>query len=175
MTQPSSIEAGAIALYLEDENDYSGDADWPAWESDDNVARDAYRERAGAVLFAAQVTSPVEAAPFPRVSGFCPTCRRESLFLASGGHVTCSRLECREPESADNLLHVAALERPGVTASPSGDGSSSVPPVAKPNMVMRSIRVPLALWTAAKEKADERQENLSDVLREALERYVRRR
>jgi hypothetical protein len=40
-------------------------------------------------------------------------------------------------------------------------------------MVMRSIRVPLALWTAAKDKADERGENISDVIREALERYVR--
>lgn len=42
-------------------------------------------------------------------------------------------------------------------------------------MVMRSIRVPLALWTAARAKADERGENISDVIREALERYVKRR
>jgi hypothetical protein len=41
-------------------------------------------------------------------------------------------------------------------------------------MVMRSIRVPLRLWTEAKVTADEREENLSDVLREALERYVKR-
>lgn len=47
--------------------------------------------------------------------------------------------------------------------------------MAKPNMVMRSIRVPLALWTAAREKADEREENISDVIREALERYVKRK
>jgi hypothetical protein len=45
----------------------------------------------------------------------------------------------------------------------------------KPAMVMRSIRVPLALWTDAKAKADERDENLSDVIREALERYLRRK
>ena len=48
-------------------------------------------------------------------------------------------------------------------------------PVTKPPMVMRSIRVPLKLWTAAKALADERQENISDVIREALERYVRGR
>lgn len=42
-------------------------------------------------------------------------------------------------------------------------------------MVMRSIRVPLALWNAAKAKADEREENISDVIREALQRYVNRR
>lgn len=42
-------------------------------------------------------------------------------------------------------------------------------------MVMRSIRVPMKLWEAAKAKADERQENISDVLREALERYLRQK
>lgn len=42
----------------------------------------------------------------------------------------------------------------------------------KPNMVMRSFRVPLKLWDAAKAAADEREENISDVIREALERYV---
>jgi hypothetical protein len=40
-------------------------------------------------------------------------------------------------------------------------------------MVIRSIRVPEALWEEAKAKADERQENISDVVRQALERYVR--
>jgi hypothetical protein len=40
-------------------------------------------------------------------------------------------------------------------------------------MVMRSVRVPAALWEAAKAKADERHESISDVVREALERYVR--
>ena len=38
--------------------------------------------------------------------------------------------------------------------------------VPKPVMVMRSLRVPLALWTAAKHKADERGENISDVVRD---------
>lgn len=47
--------------------------------------------------------------------------------------------------------------------------------MTKPPMVMRSIRVPLPLWTAAMNKADERDENLSDVIRAALERYVARK
>lgn len=47
--------------------------------------------------------------------------------------------------------------------------------VAKPKMVMRSLRVPESLWEAAKAKAEERQENISDVVREALERYVKRK
>ena len=45
----------------------------------------------------------------------------------------------------------------------------------KPPMVMRSHRYPKALYEAAMTKAEERGENLSDVLREALERYVRRK
>ena len=45
--------------------------------------------------------------------------------------------------------------------------------MAKPPMVMRAIRVPLRLWDEAKAKADEREENISDVIRAALERYVR--
>lgn len=42
-------------------------------------------------------------------------------------------------------------------------------------MVLRSVRVPLALWNEARAKADERGESISDVVRDALERYVRRR
>lgn len=47
--------------------------------------------------------------------------------------------------------------------------------MTKPPMVMRSIRVPAKLWADAMAKADDRGENLSDVIRAALERYVRRR
>jgi hypothetical protein len=47
--------------------------------------------------------------------------------------------------------------------------------VPKPVMVIRSLRVQLKLWEAAKAKADERDENISDVIREALERYVKRK
>jgi hypothetical protein len=43
----------------------------------------------------------------------------------------------------------------------------------KPAMVMRSHRYPKKLYEAAMTKAAERQENLSDVLRGALEAYVR--
>lgn len=42
-------------------------------------------------------------------------------------------------------------------------------------MVMRSIRVPARLWDAAKIRADERGESISDVVRKALERYLRKR
>lgn len=47
------------------------------------------------------------------------------------------------------------------------------PPMGKPPMVKRSFYVRLKLWDEAREKADAHEENISDVLREALERYVR--
>lgn len=53
--------------------------------------------------------------------------------------------------------------------------ADTLPPMSKRPMVMRSIRVPLKLWEKAKAKADEREENISDVIREALERYVKGR
>jgi len=36
----------------------------------------------------------------------------------------------------------------------------------------RTIRVPDELWLAAQNRADERRESLSEVIRNALERYV---
>jgi len=42
-------------------------------------------------------------------------------------------------------------------------------------MPTRNIRVPDALWAAALAKADERGDNLSEVIRRALERYVSRK
>lgn len=52
--------------------------------------------------------------------------------------------------------------------------TDTVEAVPKQPMVMRSIRVPLRLWEAAKALADERDESISDVVRELLEEYVRR-
>ena len=42
-------------------------------------------------------------------------------------------------------------------------------------MTPKGVRVPDALWAAAKAKADERDELLSEVIRKALERYVARK
>ena len=58
---------------------------------------------------------------------------------------------------------------------PPAAGTTTLRRVAKPKMVMRSLRVPEKLWEAAKAKADEREENLSDVIREALEKYAKRK
>lgn len=52
--------------------------------------------------------------------------------------------------------------------------ATTIPRMAKPSMEVNiSFRVARSLRDAAREKAEERQENVSDVLREALERYVR--
>ena len=42
-------------------------------------------------------------------------------------------------------------------------------------MVPKAVRVPDELWRAAQAKADERGEYLSEVIREALEKYVARK
>lgn len=44
---------------------------------------------------------------YPKVAGRCPACCGESLFLGEGGYVTCSRLECSEPEAASKVLEQA--------------------------------------------------------------------
>lgn len=41
---------------------------------------------------------------FPDVRGRCPACRGESLFVGSGGYITCARRECPEPDAASTLL-----------------------------------------------------------------------
>lgn len=43
-----------------------------------------------------------------------------------------------------------------------------------PKTPLRSFRIPDTLWTAAKAKADARGESVSEVVRRALERYVKR-
>lgn len=44
-----------------------------------------------------------------------------------------------------------------------------------PGTPRRTIRIPDDLWDAASAKAEERGESVSDVIRKALERYVRRK
>lgn len=48
-------------------------------------------------------TAPL-AAGLPLVKGRCPACGHASLFLGSGGYVTCSIAECREPDAASTML-----------------------------------------------------------------------
>lgn len=41
------------------------------------------------------------------VQGRCPACGHEVLILGEGGYVTCSLLECPDPEAAHKLLTIA--------------------------------------------------------------------
>lgn len=45
----------------------------------------------------------------------------------------------------------------------------------QPRTPARAVRIDDALWLAAKNQAAEREETMTDVIRKALERYVRRR
>jgi antitoxin component of RelBE/YafQ-DinJ toxin-antitoxin module len=49
-----------------------------------------------------------------------------------------------------------------------------MPDQPRPDNPARTLRVDRALWDAAKARAAERGETVSDVIRRALERYVRR-
>lgn len=42
-------------------------------------------------------------------------------------------------------------------------------------MAVRTVRVPEDLWQAAAERANEREESLSEVIRRALQRYIARK
>ena len=45
--------------------------------------------------------------------------------------------------------------------------------MARPKMILKSYRVSEKLYEAAMAKAEEREENLSDVIRAALEKYAK--
>ncbi|MFC7909032.1 hypothetical protein [Streptomyces nigra] len=51
-------------------------------------------------------TAPL-AAGLPLVKGNCPACNSASLFLGNGGYVTCSRIDCPEPDAATTVLELS--------------------------------------------------------------------
>ena len=50
-----------------------------------------------------------------------------------------------------------------------------MPKSNKPSMILKTFRVPADLWQRVIDKAAERQENVSDVIRRALERYANKK
>lgn len=66
-------------------------------------------------------TAPAAAA-HPIVRGRCPACRGQSLFLGSGGHITCARLDCPNPCAADDQLHADPTPEPAATQATKTDG-----------------------------------------------------
>ena len=59
------------------------------------------------------------AAFMPHVQGRCPSCGMRSLFLASGGYVTCASLSCLDPSAASDVLQSA----PSAVARTPDDGA----------------------------------------------------
>lgn len=51
-----------------------------------------------------------------RLKGYCPMGCGETLFVGSGGHITCSYPECKNPTAVDDILgdgeteHIVTLE-----------------------------------------------------------------
>jgi hypothetical protein len=48
---------------------------------------------------------------FPDIQGRCPACGGSSLFVGSGGYITCRRIDCPEPDAATKLLHGDAQDQ----------------------------------------------------------------
>lgn len=44
------------------------------------------------------------------IAGYCPMGCGQTLFLADGGHVTCSYVTCPNPTGVDDLLHNREVE-----------------------------------------------------------------
>lgn len=40
-----------------------------------------------------------------QVQGVCPACGGRSLFIGEGGWITCSRLDCPEPDAVSTILN----------------------------------------------------------------------
>lgn len=45
-----------------------------------------------------------------RIVTRCPTCDFQTLFVGSGGHLTCSRLECSNPSVASSIAKLKSAE-----------------------------------------------------------------
>jgi hypothetical protein len=55
------VEQAAREVYAEWENEYMGDGEWPAWDSDENLARDTARTWARNILAAVLPEAMAEA------------------------------------------------------------------------------------------------------------------
>lgn len=55
-------------------------------------------------LLATHLAPDAETERWPRVVGKCPECGSESLFRGDGGYITCSRIDCRRPDAASDVL-----------------------------------------------------------------------
>ncbi|MGC9540200.1 DUF6085 family protein [Streptomyces sp. UG1] len=55
------------------------------------------------------------------IQGHCPACGWSTLFVGDGGYLTCSRLECPQPDAAHRILadretdHIVQFDDEGFT------------------------------------------------------------
>lgn len=47
--------------------------------------------------FARKLERELEQARTPKIATLCPSCGGETLFIGTGGHLTCSVIGCRQP------------------------------------------------------------------------------
>lgn len=67
-------------------------------------------------------------AGWPQVKGECPACGNASLFLASGGYVTCAVIKCPNPTAVADRLELPRPEPVELTDAEVDDALSiSVP------------------------------------------------
>jgi hypothetical protein len=63
---------------------------------------------------------------FPDIQGRCPACGGSSLFVGSGGYITCRRIECPEPDAATTLLERNPRTTPDNPATSSDTADNSL-------------------------------------------------
>jgi len=123
-TNPQAAEV-RVARHLA-ANDYltPGDtADDAWWDSRIPKFRADYLAYAREVIAIVQPDAAAPSAPadqaastaplacgLPHVQGRCPACSTAGLFLGSGGYVTCSSVDCPEPDAATTVLEHRADE-----------------------------------------------------------------
>jgi len=49
-----------------------------------------------------------------RIQACCPACGSRSLFIGSGGYLTCAVIECPDPSQAHDVLNLIAQQRTNV-------------------------------------------------------------
>lgn len=66
---------------------------------------------------------------YPDVTGECPACGKELLYLADGGNVTCSVSDCPKPDAASLALKADPKNQPHLEYETSERGFMSLPAI----------------------------------------------
>lgn len=74
-----------------------GTGDYEQWLTSSDFSRFLAREIHEAIVKAASLTVSIHAEPCGRIETRCPSCGSRSLFIGSGGHLTCGVLTCKSP------------------------------------------------------------------------------